>query len=194
LKNPCRVIARPSRVTNTAVTRFGIFFFARGSNFAGLTISSRRASHCFELHPEHRQLLFRQFDRHVMGEYVRIVETVNTFLVNQGLLPNLAYLCIHNHFPTLAEPSASIHPAYPYGLALPGYAYFLLLGSVRDNAAIVWNLIMLVAAGAAVATLDARAVVAVVAQVAGLRQLFECPEVVPCSTQRSWRASAATLR
>jgi hypothetical protein len=68
-------------------------------------------------------------------------------------LPNLAYLCIHNHFPTLAEPSASIHPAYPYGLALPGYAYFLLLGSVRDNAAIVWNLIMLVAAGAAVATL-----------------------------------------
>ncbi len=68
-------------------------------------------------------------------------------------LPNLAYLCIHSHFPTLAEPSASIHPAYPYGLALPGYAYFLLLGSVRDNAAIIWNLIMLVAAGAAVATL-----------------------------------------
>ena len=68
-------------------------------------------------------------------------------------LPNLAYLCIHSHFPTLAEPSASIHPAYPYGLALPGYAYFLLLGSVRDDAAIIWNLIMLVAAGAAVATL-----------------------------------------
>jgi len=52
----------------------------------------RRASHCFELHPEHRQLLFRQFDRHVMGDYQRIVETVNAFLVNQGLLPNLAYL------------------------------------------------------------------------------------------------------
>ena len=68
-------------------------------------------------------------------------------------LPNLAYLCIHSHFPTLAEPSVSIHPAYPYGLALPGYAYFLLFGSVRDNAAIIWNLIMLVAAGAAVATL-----------------------------------------
>jgi len=68
-------------------------------------------------------------------------------------LPNLAYLCIHSHFPTLAEPSPSFHPAYPYGLALPGYAYFLLLGSVRDNAAIIWNLILLVAAGAAVATL-----------------------------------------
>jgi hypothetical protein len=68
-------------------------------------------------------------------------------------LPNLAYLCIHSHFPTLAEPSTSVHPAYPYGLALPGYAYFLLLGRISDNAAIVWNLITLVAAGAAVATL-----------------------------------------
>ncbi|HTA65109.1 MAG TPA: DUF1631 family protein, partial [Xanthomonadaceae bacterium] len=52
----------------------------------------RRASHCFELHPEHRQLLFRQFDRHVMNEYVHLVEAVNAYLVNQGVLPNLAYI------------------------------------------------------------------------------------------------------
>ena len=37
-------------------------------------------------------------------------------------LPNLAYLCVYDHFPTLAEPSLSKHAAYPYGLALPGFA------------------------------------------------------------------------
>ncbi len=52
----------------------------------------RRASHCFELSPEHRQLLFRQFDRHLMTDYVRLIEVVNAYLVNQGVLPNLAYL------------------------------------------------------------------------------------------------------
>ncbi len=52
----------------------------------------RRASHCFELSPEHRQLLFRQFDRHLMTEYAHLVEAVNAYLVNQGVLPNLAYL------------------------------------------------------------------------------------------------------
>ena len=52
----------------------------------------RRASHCFELNSEHRQLLFRQFDRHLMGEYARLVEVVNAYLINQGVLPNLNYL------------------------------------------------------------------------------------------------------
>lgn len=52
----------------------------------------RRASDCFELHSELRQLLFRQFDRHVMAEYGRLVETVNAYLINQGVLPNLNYL------------------------------------------------------------------------------------------------------
>ncbi len=52
----------------------------------------RRASHCFELSPEHRQLLFRQFDRHLMTDYVRLIEVVNAYLVNQGVLPHLAYL------------------------------------------------------------------------------------------------------
>lgn len=68
-------------------------------------------------------------------------------------LPNLAYLCIHGHFPTLAEPSMSVHAAYPYALALPGYAYYLLLGGIRGDAAIVWNFITVLAAAAAVATL-----------------------------------------
>lgn len=52
----------------------------------------RRASHCFELNSEHRQLLFRQFDRHLMGEYSRLIEVVNAYLINQGVLPNLSYV------------------------------------------------------------------------------------------------------
>ncbi|MBS0462184.1 MAG: DUF1631 domain-containing protein [Proteobacteria bacterium] len=52
----------------------------------------RHASRCFELPPEHRQLLFRQFDRHVMSEYVALVEAVNSYLVNQGVLPHLVYV------------------------------------------------------------------------------------------------------
>ncbi len=52
----------------------------------------RSASHCFELNTEHRQLLFRQFDRHLMGDYARLVEVVNAYLINQGVLPNLTYI------------------------------------------------------------------------------------------------------
>jgi hypothetical protein len=66
-------------------------------------------------------------------------------------VPNLVYLCVHGHFPTLAEPSTSAHAAYPYALALPGYAYFLLSGSVPDNAELIWNALLMLAAGAAVA-------------------------------------------
>lgn len=72
----------------------------------------RRASHCFELHPEHRQLLFRQFDRHVMNEYTHLVETINTYLVNQGVLPHLVYIPArlkHRHEESHEEP----HPAKP---------------------------------------------------------------------------------
>ncbi len=67
-------------------------------------------------------------------------------------IPNLVYLCLHGHFPTLAEPSTSAHAAYPCALALPGYAYFLLSGRIPDNAALIWNALLMLAAGAAVAT------------------------------------------
>ncbi|HET6606232.1 MAG TPA: hypothetical protein VFG62_06165 [Rhodopila sp.] len=66
-------------------------------------------------------------------------------------LPNLAYLCAHDHFPTLLEPSGSYHAAYPYGLALPGLAVYRLFGLDPDNVALVWNQIMILAAAASVA-------------------------------------------
>ena len=52
----------------------------------------RSASHCFELSSEHRQLLFRQFERHLLSDYSRLVDVVNSYLVNQGVLPTLSYI------------------------------------------------------------------------------------------------------
>lgn len=66
-------------------------------------------------------------------------------------LPNLAYLSLQEHFPTLAVPAASVHAAYPYGLALPGFAVFLLLGQVAENAALVWNVLGIFAGAACIA-------------------------------------------
>lgn len=75
-------------------------------------------------------------------------------------LPNLAYLCTHDHFPSLAEPSGSYHAAYPYALALPGFAVFLLLGRVAGNAALLWNFIAMLAVGASIASVFARCLAA----------------------------------
>ncbi len=65
-------------------------------------------------------------------------------------LPNLAFLCAHDRFPTLAQPSLSYHAAYPYGLALPGLAVYRLFGLNPENAALIWNQIMILAAAASV--------------------------------------------
>ncbi len=66
-------------------------------------------------------------------------------------LPNLAYLCQHGHFPTLAEPSLSYHAGYPTALALPGYASWLVLRRLPESAALTWNLVLVLAAGTCVA-------------------------------------------
>ena len=72
-------------------------------------------------------------------------------------LPNLAYLCLTGHFPTLAMPAASDHAAYPYALALPGYAVFLLRGQIGESAALAWNALGMLAGGACIAAvLDSR--------------------------------------
>jgi hypothetical protein len=52
----------------------------------------RSASLCIELTSEHRQLLFRQFERHLLGDYARMVDVVNAYLINQGVLPTLTYV------------------------------------------------------------------------------------------------------
>ncbi len=71
-------------------------------------------------------------------------------------LPNLTYICINNHFPTAALPAISHHAGYPYAMALPGLAVFLLTGTVPESAAIFWNLIVMLCASAAFSRLLAR--------------------------------------
>jgi len=66
-------------------------------------------------------------------------------------LPNLAYLSLQGHFPTLAAPVASAHAAYPYGQALPGLAVFLMRGRVAEEAALVWNVLVMLAGGTCIA-------------------------------------------
>jgi len=66
-------------------------------------------------------------------------------------LPNLGYLVIHDRFPTgLVPNTVSDWPAYPYGLPLIGYAVSLLTGRLAESAGIVWNGLLLIAAGGAV--------------------------------------------
>jgi hypothetical protein len=64
----------------------------------------RQSSACLELSGEHRQLLFRTFERHLMPLYGSFVESVNTYLARNGVLPNLHYV------PVRARP-ASTAPA-----------------------------------------------------------------------------------
>jgi hypothetical protein len=61
----------------------------------------RQASDCLELAGEHRSLLFRTFERHLMPLYGGFIESVNTYLSRNGVLPNLHYV------PLRARPSSA---------------------------------------------------------------------------------------
>ncbi len=63
----------------------------------------RQASDCLELSGEHRLLLFRTFERHLMPLYGTFIESVNTYLSRNGVLPNLHYVPVR---PRAAAPSA----------------------------------------------------------------------------------------
>ena len=52
----------------------------------------RQAADCLELAGEHRSLLFRTFERHLMPLYGGFIESVNTYLSRNGVLPNLHYV------------------------------------------------------------------------------------------------------
>jgi len=63
----------------------------------------RQASDCLELSGEHRLLLFRTFERHLMPLYGTFIESVNTYLSRNGVLPNLHYVPVR---PRAAAPGA----------------------------------------------------------------------------------------
>ena len=52
----------------------------------------RQSCDCLELSSEHRLLLFRTFERHLMPLYGTFIESINTYLSRNGVLPNLHYV------------------------------------------------------------------------------------------------------
>ncbi|WP_176693206.1 DUF1631 domain-containing protein [Arenimonas terrae] len=69
----------------------------------------RQSSDCLELSGEHRQLLFRTFERHLMPLYGSFVESVNTYLSRNGVLPNLHYVPVRAR-PTSTAPAPERKP------------------------------------------------------------------------------------
>ena len=56
----------------------------------------RQASECLELSSEHRLLLFRTFERHLIPLFGNFVESINTYLSKNGILPNLHYVPVRS--------------------------------------------------------------------------------------------------
>ncbi|WP_374601228.1 DUF1631 domain-containing protein [Arenimonas sp.] len=61
----------------------------------------RQAAECLELNAEHRALLYRTFERHLSPLYGSFIESINTYLSRNGVLPNLHYV------PVRARPTAT---------------------------------------------------------------------------------------
>lgn len=82
----------------------------------------RQASECLELSGEHRLLLFRTFERHLMPLYGSFVESVNTYLSKNGVLPNLHYVPVRPRATAQApvvERKPRPAPAQPDGQPAP---------------------------------------------------------------------------
>jgi Protein of unknown function (DUF1631) len=76
--------------------RFGVLVAAPAFEPEELPIGPQRLCEClrlsmdgFELPAEHRHLLFKVFDRHVMHEIEAVYDGVNNYLVDSRILPNL---------------------------------------------------------------------------------------------------------
>jgi len=74
----------------------------------------RQASECLELGGEHRALLYRTFERHLSPLYTTFIESINTYLARQGVLPNL------NYVPVRARPTATTPGPAKRPVAEPG--------------------------------------------------------------------------
>src|SRR4249919_814094 len=67
----------------------------------------REACNSLQIGLEARLLLFRTFDRVVMGHYTQMAETMNALLERDGILPSLAYVPIRVR-PVLQNPKAPV--------------------------------------------------------------------------------------
>jgi hypothetical protein len=81
----------------------------------------RLATRELDLNIEHRQLLFKQFDRQVLQNIGTFYEAVNQYLVSQRVLPSLTFVPIRAR-PTVQNPSAAAPPS-PSQLGLETVAH-----------------------------------------------------------------------
>lgn len=70
----------------------------------------RQSCDCLELSGEHRILLFRTFERHLMPLYGTFIEAINTYLSRNGVLPNLHYVPVRQRAASPAPASAERRP------------------------------------------------------------------------------------
>ncbi|MCX7033951.1 MAG: DUF1631 domain-containing protein [Arenimonas sp.] len=70
----------------------------------------RQSCDCLELSSEHRLLLFRTFERHLMPLYGTFIESINTYLSRNGVLPNLHYVPVRQR---AASPAATTQERRP---------------------------------------------------------------------------------
>jgi hypothetical protein len=81
--------------------RFGVIFARPAFDASTLPVGPLRlceylveAAHCLELGVEHRQLLLKQFDRHLLQPIGPFYDTLNNYLIEQRVLPALTYVPI----------------------------------------------------------------------------------------------------
>jgi hypothetical protein len=73
----------------------------------------REASLCLDLNLEHRQQLFRQFDRSVMQFIGPLYEALNTYLIRQKVLPHLTYVPVRVKPVAQASAAPTPHAEHP---------------------------------------------------------------------------------
>ncbi|MBW8366900.1 MAG: DUF1631 domain-containing protein [Arenimonas sp.] len=105
--------------------RFGVVAGKPGFDAENLPIGPqalcrmiRQSSDCLELSGEHRVLLFRTFERHLMPLYGTFIESINTYLSRNGVLPNLHYVPVRPRAPSPTLVPADRRPK-PAGDAAP---------------------------------------------------------------------------
>jgi hypothetical protein len=79
--------------------RLGVIAGRPAFDSATLPVGPRRLCGCFReavqplaLGPDHRQLLYKQFDRHVMQQLGSFYDALNDYLIGQQVLPALTYV------------------------------------------------------------------------------------------------------
>lgn len=113
--------------------RFGVLAGRPGFDAESLPIGPqalcriiRAAADCLELESEYRLTFFRAFDRQLLPVYGSLVDTINSYLSKNGVLPHLQYV------PMRLRPASQNSPEKPEGESRPNPRSFGLdIGEVQ---------------------------------------------------------------